>query len=179
MELNEIDMYGSLKSLMNYLKTEVEVIPGEVERKEHLRVIGTVPGYIIKIKVSNTAPVGTTWPMIVFTGINLVTDTSPGTQAWMNHHHFKVDALKSYPQAQPSISSESFSRFQPLKLGSPAFPILTPDEMAHGYSLFPGQYVVYEIGRKGEDMPNLKELNFWVEGSLSRRHLFHSMKQII
>jgi hypothetical protein len=183
MELNGIDMNNTLNGLMNYLKTDVEINTGEIEQKQHLKVIGKKPGYIIEIKISNTAPIELRWPMVVFTGVNLVNEPKltggTGVQAWMNHHHFKVDASKAYPQAQPSFLTESFSKLQPLKIGCPAFPILTSDEMAHGYALFPGQFIVYEIGVLGENKPDIKDLNFWVEGSLSRRHLLHSMKQIV
>jgi hypothetical protein len=183
MQLNEFDMYKSIKSLMNYLKTEVNVSPGEVEKKGMGKVYRMTPGHLIKITVSNTAPVEKTWPMIVFTGVCLVTKGSPESRTnigdWENSRHYKVDI--SGAQEKDIISSipESSNEMEPLYKGFKYFPILTGDESQHGYSLFPGQSIDFEIGVIGEDKPIVKDLNLWVQGNLSRRHLFHSIRPIV
>jgi len=51
-----------------------------------------------------------------------------------------------------------------------AFPAATSDEQAHGEVLFPGESVVYEIKISEASLPYL---DIRVEGSVSRRHLFH------
>jgi hypothetical protein len=162
---------------MNYLKTEVTINPGEVEQKAHARVIGTKPGYIVIIKVSNTAPVETSWPMIVFTGVSLIIGGNDSPQGWENHHHFKMDTSKAYPQDNLSGLTALLNKNKPLR--GDQIPILTSNESSNGYSLFPGQSIVYEVGITGENKPNLKDLNYWLQGSLSRRHLFHTLKQIV
>jgi len=51
-----------------------------------------------------------------------------------------------------------------------SFPAATADEQSHGEVLFPGESVVYEIKTSEGDLPYL---DIRVEGSVSRRHLFH------
>lgn len=181
MESNEIDAFGMLKNLMNFLKTEVEITQGEVEQKANGKVLALKPGYIVRITASNSAPVEKAWPMVVFTSVNFVTDAGSGVQEWIDSHHFKVDSSKAYPEDKMEwlFSSEPFAKLQPVKAESRAFPVLNPDETAHGYVLFPGQSVVFEIGVPGENKPDPKDLNYWVDGSLSKRHPFHIIKPAV
>lgn len=182
MNTSEQVFYDEMKGLMNYLKTDVDITPGEVEEKAHGRVVSMKPGYIIKITVSNTATIEQTWPMVVFTGVELVAKPTigmgTGVQAWMNRNHYKVDISKAPQQERIPSIPESFWETQPLSLQSERFPIMTTDEGKHGYFLFPGQSIIFEYGIIGTNKPNVKNLNFWVQGSLSRRHLFHSMRQV-
>jgi hypothetical protein len=184
MEYNKSDAYGMLKGLLDYLKTEVSVSKGDVEKNPG-RSDKMLPGYIVRIKVSNEAPVEPIWPMVVFTGVSLAA-LHGGSSQWINR--YKVD-LSAAPQLENLPSPpDSFEEIRPVFrqkapsgwVGDPAerFPIVTSDETKHGYFLFPGQSMIFEMGFAGEVCPNLKDLNVWVQGSLSRRHLFHSMRQI-
>jgi|GEM_PF-4930398 len=176
-----METYQSIKGMMAFLKTEVEVKQGEVEQKSNGRVLKTKPGYIVKTTVSNIAPVETTWPMIIFSGVNLVSNSVEirrGAQAWVDQNHFKVDFTKA-PQQNAKLPVTLFlEQMKPLAGSTDAYPAVTSDEVKHGYFLFPGQSLVFEIGVNTENQPDVKDLGFWVQGSLSWRHLFHTLTQV-
>ena len=176
-----METYQAIKGMMAFLKTEVEVKQGEVEQKADGRVLKTKPGYIVKTTISNIAPVEATWPMIVFSGVNLVSNSVEirrGAQAWADQNHFKVDFTKAPQQHAKLPITQFLELMKPLAGSTDAYPAVTGDEVKHGYFLFPGQSLVFEIGVNTENPPSVKDLGFWVQGSLSWRHLFHTLQQV-
>jgi len=70
--VNESDAYKMIQTLGNYLKTEIETSYGTIEKQLRYGK-GTVlgEGHSVKVTVSNTAPVVTTWPLVVFMGVGI------------------------------------------------------------------------------------------------------------
>jgi hypothetical protein len=64
------------------------------------------------------------------------------------------------------------------RLDSPDYPAITQDEQRQGHVLFPGGSVEYEMKLTYDECPDIKDLKFFVEWSLSRRHLFHYAKEL-
>jgi len=178
--MNELDTYNSLKSLGNYLKTEIEVSSGTIERKVRGSQIGSrvtkeSDGHTVKVTISNTAPTETDWPTVVFTGVGLVVKF-PGTvrisiQRMRNQGALKVD-LTNAPQINP------FRREGSQRIDGPDYPVITPDEQRQGHVLFPGQSLTYEMSVTSKACPDIKDMKFWVEGNVSRRHLLHFSKEL-
>lgn len=178
--MNENEVYTSLKNLGNYLKTDIEISSGTVVSRVPGGEIGSrVPrereGHNIKVKISNTAPVETDWPTIVFTGVGLVVkfpkSLHRSLQRMRNQGNLQVD-LTNAPQGNP-FRIEGSERVDGL-----TYPAITPDEQRQGHVLFPGCSVTYEMSVTSKECPDINDMKFWVEGNVSRRHLFHFSKQL-
>ncbi len=63
-------------------------------------------------------------------------------------------------------------------MDSKPFPLMTSDEESHGYCLFPGDSMMYKFTVLCEEFANTDDLNLWVEGTLSRRHLLHFQRRL-
>lgn len=187
-KLNEFDEYALLKSLGNFLKTDIEVSSGAIERKVRsggVRETRQDEGHSIKVTVTNTAPIEPQWPSVVFTGIGLaaeyVTDLmkSPARESKVRdifrimekQERLKVDRTNA-PKINP------FRKEGVVRVVNETFPHITNDESKHGDYLFPGQSITYEMSVTLKECPDINDMKFWVEGTISRRHLFHCNKEL-
>lgn len=157
--MNEFDAYSLLQSLGNYLKTDIE-ISSQNEKSN------------VKITVSNIAPTEPIWPLVVFTGVGLAfNEKRYGNSIRMKRStNYKVD-LSNAPQGGGwnLLKDKQFSK---VEAGS--YPLATSDEQKHGFHLWPGQSIVFKMSIKPDDLKDI-----WVEGTLSRRHLFHHVKELM
>jgi len=141
-----------IQSLRDLLKSEMSISDPEE---------GEV---IAAIKVYNDAPASHDGGDIVFLGVGLRI----------------IDGRESRKRAPTSTKSRPTDNLElrqrydkGIWLGSTgdSFPAATADEQSHGEVLFPGESVVYELKTSEVD---LSFLDIRVEGSVSRRHLFHT-----
>ena len=144
-----------IQSLRSLLKSEVSISdPKEGE------VIAT-------IKVYNDAPESHDGGDIVFLGVGLrITDgrgRPKGSAYWPSR------IKKSRPSDQAELRRK-YNEGDWVGGTGDSFPAYTSDEQSRGEVLFPGESVVYEIKTSEDELPYL---DVRVEGSLSRRHLFH------
>ena len=118
---------------------------------------------IAKIKVYNDTPASPDGGDIVFLGVGLRITVGKEGRSWI-------------PEINKSRPSDRIELRQKYNEGTwvggtgDLFPAATADEQSHGEVLFPGESVVYEIKTSEADLPYL---DIRVEGSVSRRHLFH------
>ena len=176
--LNDIDCYNLLRSLGNFLKADVGVMCGKIERivrtaTERKTVVND--GYNIRVTISNTAPTESNYPLIVFVGVGLRVQfpktLQRSIQRMKNQDNLTVD-LSNATQSNPLPISEA------IRVDSPEYPHLTSDEQKHGHILFPNQSIIYDMSLTAKECPNINEIKLWAEGTISRRHLFHQSKQI-
>ena len=121
--------------------------------------------------VSNTAPVEPKWPLVVFTGVGIAFNPKRWNNSIIMKRStgYEVD-LSNAPQGG-SWDLLKDKRFEKVDTGE--YPMMTSDERKHGFSLYPSQSIVFEMNMEPEDLKNI-----WVEGTLSRRHLFHQVKEL-
>jgi hypothetical protein len=132
---NNFDELSDLKNLGYFLKIDVETRSGIVDLtfKVNSGKWETKPsqGHTIKIIITNTAPTEPKSPSVVFTGIGILNLGrqiywgSPGTERFKNH--VKVDLSNA-----PQVSTTPLNRLD----GGTSFPLITSDELKHGYVLF-------------------------------------------
>ena len=175
---NEFDVYMSLKNLGKYLKTDVGITCGKIERMVRKSSGGREPvltdGYTIKATISNTAPTEPDYPMIVFMGVGLKFQlpTPPiSIQRMKNQGALKVD-LTNASQNNP------FPPDKTVRVDFPDYPPFTSDERKHGYILFPGESIIYEFNLTAKECPDVTQIKLWAEGTISRRHLLHHSKEM-
>ena len=173
--MNESDAFSVFQSLGNYLKTDIESSYGTVEkqvRRGYERKTVQSEGYIHKLTVSNTAPIEPKWPLIVFMGVGIAFNP----KRWNNSiimtrsTGYKVDLSKA-PQGGTWGELRDKQRYE--KVNAEKYPMMTSNEKNHGYFLYPGQSIVFEMSLKPEDLEHVR-----VEGTLSRRHSFHFTKEL-
>ena len=173
--MNECDAFSLFQSLGNYLKTELDssygIVQKQVRRGARRETVET-EGHIVKVTVSNTAPVEPKWPLVVFTGVGIAFNPKRWNNSIIMKRStgYKVD-LSDAPQGGGWDLLKDKQQFQKVDAGQ--YPMMTSDERKHGYSLYPGQSIVFEINIEPEDLKNI-----WLEGTLSRRHLFHQVKEL-
>lgn len=177
---SESDAYDLIKSFENYLKTEIEVTQGTIERqvrRGYNRETIQEEGYTVKVTVSNKAPTEPSWPLVVFTGVGLTYNRRKyGNNTIMKRAtNLKVD-LSEAPQGGSWNMLKSPIDIE--KTDGIAFPPVTQDEKRHGYFLFPGQFIIYEMSLSSKSFDNIGDLDLGIEGTLSRRHLFHYKKEL-
>lgn len=172
--MNETDAYQMIQSLGNYLKTNVETSYGPVEkqvRRGYERKTIISEGHTIKVTVGNTAPVESTWPLVVFTGVGIGFNPKKYNNDTIMRRitNYKAD-LSNAPQGGywDLLTDKLFKR-----VNAEEFPMMTPNEKNHGYFLYPGQSIIFEMNISPEDLKYVR-----VEGTLSRRHLFHQVKEL-
>ncbi len=151
------------EDLQGYMVTKMELGAPEVvtdnnRQYEACKVIVTV---------SNTAPDDPDFPRIVFMGVGLsVADLKRGDRG--------DNVLPKWAKQvqRPGTGAPPPQGVGPkyLRLFGGGFPEITSDENQHGDVLFPGQTVTYMVNVPTSDIPYFK---FRVEGTVSRRHLFH------
>jgi hypothetical protein len=178
--MENAEAYEKLNSLGNYLKTEMTISSGNLMHKVNGYQYGRLveketQGHNIKVTISNTAPVVTNWPAIVFTGVGLVVN-----HPYNGHINFKnmkdkenlcVD-LANAPQSDPFFIKGS------ERINGADYPTITSDEERQGYVLFPGCSVTYKMKLTVKQCPDINKLKFWVEANISRRHLLHFRKEL-
>ena len=120
---------------------------------------------IATIKVCNDAPVSPDGGDIVFLGVGLriIDGRERGGRKWAS----KV--TKSRPADNLELR-QKYNEGTWIGGTGTSFPAVTADEQSHGEVLFPEECVEYEIKTSKAELPYLDIL---VEGSVSRRHLFH------
>ncbi len=107
------------------------------------------------------------WPLIVFMGVGIAFNP----KRWNNSiimtrsTSYKVDLSKA---PQGGAWSELRDKQHYEKVNAEKYPMMTSNENKHGFILYPGQSITYETNVSPEDMKHIR-----VEGTLSRRHLFH------
>ncbi len=176
-EMNESEIFSAIKSLGNYLKAVIEVTSGIIEsniRRGSGRETIQREGHNVKVKIKNTAPIEQNYPLVVFMGVGLKirfpVKTHRTFTRMKNENDLRVDLSNAPNNPFPVDEAE--------RIDSPDYAPFTNDERKHGYILFPGEYIVYELGLTLKECPDIKALNLWVEGTISRRHLLHHSKKI-
>lgn len=148
-------LLSDIQHLTSFLKSEVSINnPGDKDS-------------VVRIRVFNDAPKSHAGGFVVFLGVGLRIIDGKGTTRGSNHWPSRL--TKSRASDQDSIRKQYNDGI--WAGGGEAFPAITSDEQKHGEVLFPGETVEYEIKVEKEAIPYL---DVAVEGSVSRRHLFHS-----
>jgi hypothetical protein len=182
--MDEIDAYNVFQGLNKYLEMRTETSRGVVTIKESTQVpLGQkkLPDKMVKydchdiqVTINNTFPVEHEWPTVVFTGIALFLETKSNQnvilQRWHNTNLPKVD-LKNSSQNIKDIPITDNNYFP--RRNQKYFPKMTEDEAGHGYFLFPGQSIVYEMNVLLAECFEISDIDLHVEATISRRHLFH------
>ncbi|MFC2003635.1 hypothetical protein ACFLV4_06830 [Chloroflexota bacterium] len=175
---NDLDSYKLLKNLGKYLNTNVGIVCGKIERMVRKSSGSREPvltdGFNIKATVSNTAPTEPDYPMIVFMGVGLkfqLPRPPISIQRMKNQSALKID-LTNAPHSNP------FPPENTVRVDFPDYLPFTPDERKHGYILFPGQSIMYELNLTTKECPDVTQIKLWAEGTISRRHLLHHSKEI-
>ena len=148
-----------IQSLRGLLKSEMSISDNQEGK------------VIVTIKVYNDAPVSPDGGDIVFLGVGLriIIGSGEGIQEGSGYW------LSRISKSRPSDNTELRRKYnEGTWFGGrervDSFPVVTPDEESHGEVLFPGESVIYEIKTSEAELPYL---DIRVEGSISRRHLFH------
>jgi hypothetical protein len=161
------------QELHTYLKTEIEIVPSKANTGKNLGDINLHKDEIIKAKiiVSNTAPDCIDGPHVVFIGVNLGI-----ANARHPNNMIRRGSKISKPSQDIELDRENYwyeidkyNRFQPK------FPGTTWEEEQMGNILFPGESYVWELEVPFSDVLQIK---FCVDGTVSRRHLFHYNKRL-
>ncbi|MFC1904389.1 hypothetical protein ACFLXT_01285, partial [Chloroflexota bacterium] len=167
---NEFDAYMALRNLGKYLDTDVGITCGKIEkmiRKTSGNSLKREPvlsdGFNIQATISNTAPAESDYPMIIFMGVGLkfqLPKPPISIQRMKNQSALKID-LTNAPQSNPFPPDEA------MRVDFPDYPPFTPDERKHGYILFPGQSITYELNLTTKECPNVTQIKLWAEGTIS------------
>ncbi|MFH0896702.1 MAG: hypothetical protein V1850_01465 [Candidatus Bathyarchaeota archaeon] len=136
--------------------------------KSEMSINGPEEGEVIaRIKVYNDAPTSPDGGDIVFLGVGLRIIDGRGTTRGSNYWPSKMNKSRTSDRIE---LRQKYNEGTWVGGREGSFPVVTSDEQAHGEVLFPGESVVYEIKTTKTDLPYL---DIRVEGSVSRRHLFH------
>lgn len=151
------------KSILKNLK-DIQSLRGLL--KSEMSINGSEEGEVIaKIKVYNDAPASPDGGDIVFLGV--------GLRITVGRESNRMGRVPTPNKSRPSDRAELRRKYnEGTWIGGTggSFPEATADEQSHGEVLFPGESVVYEMKISEADLPYL---DIRVEGSVSRRHLFH------
>ncbi len=132
----------------------------------------------IEVTVSNIAPTEPNYPTVVFMGlamfVNFKDNEDKILHRWQHNNMPKV-ATKYAPRIKPA---KTFPRNYFPRGNKEYFPIITDDERNHGYYLLPGQHIIYEMNVFLAECLDLTDMKLWVEGTVSRRHLYHISKEV-
>lgn len=170
--MNEQEAYDILKSLGNYLKTEVKFTSGKIETIKH-EGFNSRPtlsdGHKVTVTINNTAP-ECDYPTIVFTGVGLIVQFPKAHRTIIrmrNEDNLKID-LSNAPQDDPNLKGLAES------IDGVAMPFIKSDSRnPQGHILFPGKSIKYEMDILASECPNINDLKLRIEGVVSRHHLFH------
>jgi hypothetical protein len=154
---SNLELLDSISGLQFLLKSDISI--GEAIADE---VIATV-------KITNTAPDNLNGSDIVFTGVGLRLTSLYSERVNKGSNYWPSRTTKK-PPSSSSLSRQKYLEGTYIGGNNQAFPAVTGDEQSHGDTLFPGERTEYQVKLKIKDLPYL---DIQVEGSLSRRHLFH------
>ena len=172
MSMHEVDDLNMLKPYESFLKTEVVVTKGIFLRK-----LGTmspavqVEGHTINITITNTAPIVSQPPMVVFTGVHLTSNPKYNRSFWGNV------GVNRYQQHVNVIPPEGLPKSSVFRIDGRMYYETTQSDQ-YGYYLFPGQSLSYEIRLSTKECPDINDLQLKVQATLSRRHLFQFEKDL-
>jgi len=171
--MNETDAYAMLQSLGDYCEVNIADSYGTIQKQLRHGRTAEAEGHTYKVTVSNTAPADPTWPLVVFTGVGLAFNPKKYNNSIIMKRktNYKVD-LSNAPQGGGWGLLGDKQQYQKVDVGQ--YPMATSDESKHGFFLYPGQAITFEMNIEPEDLENV-----WVEGTLSRRHLFHFIKELM
>lgn len=182
--MNENEAFSMLHSLGNYLKSDVQIVgTGHtyVKRNGHMVTLDEEER-IVTVTVKNTAPVEPRWPLVVFTGVGLAFNSTKWTDGG-NMREDTVYKMREFTQYKAGNSYERDAHDVPVnrleekqwrKVDSSHFPVLTEDELRQQFILYPGDSVVFEF----RTPPALRPGSLRIEGTISRRHLFHFAREL-
>ena len=189
-----LDEYAFVQNLYKYLNTRIETSRGVVNvreersgqlkpREERYRTV-QYDCHDIRVTISNIAPTEPAYPLVVFTGVALVVklkgNEEKAFKRWHDSHLPKVD-LRKAPQhiEQAKQPPHNYFPSQGNRISEyDYFPIITGDEQRHGYFLFPSHSIVYETNVLLAECLYLSDIDISVEGTISRRHLFHFARDL-
>ena len=132
--MNEIDAFELFTSLGNYLKTEIKISFGIVEKLRRHGVKVQEEGHTATITVSNTAPLNAEWPLIVFNGVGIAFNPKKYNNSTImtRNTNYKVD-LSNAPQGGGWDLLGDKQRFQKVNVGE--YPMITSDEQSKNIEL--------------------------------------------
>ncbi|MBA7493245.1 hypothetical protein ES702_03801 [subsurface metagenome] len=158
--------FEMLQRLRNWLHVETSVSKTPDQEGFHQ----------LTVNVQNEAPENSYGNDVVFIGVGL--RVSDGRER-RNLDKWARGISKSRPSDRQDIR-QSYNQgtwvaghghsYDTWVAGRGLFPNITPDEQSFGEVLFPSESVVYEMRIAADDLPYI---DIKVEGSVSRRHLFH------
>ena len=124
-----------------------------------------------RIIATNSVPDKGNWALIVFLGLGVsVLDSKQGDgnlPRWARSQQI-------HPPEPYAGHDESEPNYQRV-VSSESMPVTTSDEERFGVALFPQQSVTFEFEVPVENLPYV---SFRVEGTLSRRHMFHHQQEL-
>jgi len=185
----DLSEFALFESLQKYLTTRIETSRGVVKiiekeqvplgmRKPPDRIV-EYDCHDIEVTVSNTAPTEPEFPAVVFMGLALFVNFKDNEDEilhrWHENNMPKIN-LQNAPQTVDDIRITTRNYFP--RMSGKYFPNVTADESSHGYFLFPGSHIAYEMNVLLAECLDLSDMKFWVEGTVSRRHLYHISKEV-
>lgn len=185
----DLSEFAFFESLQKYLTTRIETSRGVTNISEEERgplrprqsryKIVQYDCHDIKVTVSNTAPTEPEFPAVIFMGLALFVNFKNNEEnilkRWHDERLPKIEQ-KYAPQYSKTVNTLPRNYFP--RGNKEYFPIITEDERSHGYYLLPGQHIVYEMNVLLAECLDLNDMKLWVEGTVSRRHLYHISKEV-
>lgn len=142
-----------LVELHSYLHSEMSI--GEPDQEK----------VAVTVLVRNDAPLRKDGGLVVFTGVGL--HIIDGSEHADSHLRWTRDIKLNRPSDQQNLR-QSYQKG--AWVTGEQFTAVTPNEQTFGQTLFPGESVVYEMQIPEKYLPYTE---IKVEGTVSRRHLFH------
>ncbi len=170
-DINEHDAYSLIRSLGNYLRADAEVSSGTIVRKTRGQYIVT-DGHTVMVTISNSAPVESGYPMVVFTQVGLMVK--------FPKPHRTMTRMRNENNLKVDLSNAAEQNFFPEGdvVGGLVNPHITSEERSNGHTLFPGQSVKFELNITSEECPEIDDLKIRVGGNISRHHLYAIHKEV-
>ena len=185
----DLSEFALFESLQKYLTTRIETSRGVTSireeekgplrpRQERYKIV-QYDCHDIKVTVSSTAPTEPEFPAVVFMGLALFVNFKDNEEKilerWKGTNLPKVET-KYAPQRIEPAKKPPRNYFP--RGNKEYFPVITEDERSHGYYLLPGQHIIYEMNVLLAECLDLTDMKLWVEGTVSRRHLYHISKEV-
>lgn len=148
---NMMESLENIKRLGGFLKSDMSVAePVDGKRR-------------VKITIQNSAPARSDNGKVVFIGVGLT--IIDGREKGIPEKNLQPRKLRPTDQIE-----ERNEYGKGYWIAGESFPESTSNELSYGEMLYPGERLVYELDFPVEAFPYLE---IKVEGSVSRRHLFH------